>query len=103
VDILTRFADSAWTIEGEVDGRHHSVAIMAEGARPAHPLIAQALHGLGRVDKETAIANAAFIVKAVNCHDELVAAAKDAFKYGVMPHSPSWLILKAALSKADPQ
>ena len=75
---MTKHTPTPWTCEGEVDGRHHAVAIMAEGARPAHPLIAQMLFGLGRVEKETALANAAFIVRAVNSHEALVEACKEA-------------------------
>jgi len=81
----TKYTPGPWHTIDRVDGRHHTVAIMAnwssEEGMP-HPLIAQTLHGLGHVDKETALANARLIASAPN----LLEALKSLFEHCAMVH-----------------
>ena len=70
----------------------------------AEPYMAQITYG--HVDKETAVANAAFIVRAVNAHDDLVAACRDALDAleGLAANRDTNLWcrqLRAALAKAE--
>lgn len=95
----TKHTSGPWRTESEVDGRHHVVAIMADAAAE-HPLIAQALHGLGRVSKETALANARLIAAA----PELLAACQAAEANLSPMYSREHLVMKLlrdAIAKAE--
>jgi hypothetical protein len=61
--------------------------------------IAECMHELKQPDG----ANAAFIVKACNCHDELLEACKVALndhKYGLLP-SDTRILLRKAIARAE--
>lgn len=53
-----------WTFPEAHDKRHSRIVIMAEAARPAHPIIADSVFRHGHVDYETAKANARLIAAA---------------------------------------
>ena len=76
-----------WKAHTDMDGRHHSLSIMAaspefnmdEGKEPYHPLIAGVLHGRGHAPREIAEANARLIAAAPDLlaeRDRLLAVNK---------------------------
>jgi hypothetical protein len=93
----TKHTETPWYVGNYKDGRY---PIIPDCRNPI-PILNTAFNGL---PQETDRANAAFIVRAVNCHEELVAALSDLMACRRMVDSPAWEIAeehaRAALAKA---
>lgn len=111
--MTTNHTPTPWYSSTEMDGRHQCYSILTahedfedDDDTPYHPLIAQTLHGKGFAPKDIAKANAAFIVKACNAHDDLVGACQTALSNLTLKYPEDHLVmkrLKAALAKAQAQ